>query len=601
MRRLAVLLLLFSLRLPAAELEARSEYERIDPFGAVLEVDRDAAPVRDSTGAVELRAARGGYVSFRLAAILPEGGPYSLDVHWNTSGIETDLFREWFHLTPRDGHYYPDALVPVRMPYRSQLPEPDNKIEKQTAQSFWVDLWIPRDAKPGAYRGEARLDAEGKRIARPIRLTVLGPVIPRKEAVTMDHNSYGTSWFANLYPQLRRRLGDSFFASDEFFALIHAYHRIFYEHLGAFHQLGYGHDGKVGPEFAPALEGSGRGKRIASWELYDKHYGPLLDGTAFSNTRRGAQPVPYVYLPVNPEWPASFLWWGEPGYEAEFVNVVGRMERHFREKGWTHTIFEMFFNHKKRYKAFPWDGDETRFPNDERYFIEYGRLLRKALPSGTPVQFRFRSDSSWMMERQFQELAGVVDFWVLAGSMVSWYKGAPEMLRKRGDIVWIYGGTPSVAGTSGAVTFAPFQSWIWGVDGYVRWLTTSPGNDPWFHFGGGATVLAYPGERFGVAGPIPSVRLKLQRNCVQDITLLNSLKTAPVEALKNEAARLYNGSTLDDWWPPRPAAADLPPYEMTNSVIGENTQPIRQLSERVNARSWSRVRDWVLQLAAEEK
>ena len=102
-----------------------------------------------------------------------------------------------------------------------------------------------------------------------------------------------------------------------------------------FHQLGYGHAGKVGPEFAPALEGSGRSKHIANWDLFDRHYGPLFDGSAFAGTRRGAKPIPFAYLPINPEWPASYLWWGEPGYEAEFVNVVSAMERHFREKNWT--------------------------------------------------------------------------------------------------------------------------------------------------------------------------------------------------------------------------------------------------------------------------
>ena len=43
-----------------------------------------------------------------------------------------------------------------------------------------------------------------------------------------------------------------------FFELIHAYHRVFYENRGVFHQLGYGHGGKVGPEFAPRLEGTGK-------------------------------------------------------------------------------------------------------------------------------------------------------------------------------------------------------------------------------------------------------------------------------------------------------------------------------------------------------
>ena len=46
------------------------------------------------------------------------------------------------------------------------------------------------------------------------------------------------------------------------------------------------------------------------------------------------------------------------------------------------------------------------------------------------------------------------------------------------------------------------RPWIYGVDGFVRWLTTEPGNDPWFQFDGGAEALVYPGDRFGVAGRI---------------------------------------------------------------------------------------------------
>ena len=102
----------------------------------------------------------------------------------------------------------------------------------------------------------------------------------------------------------------------------------------------------------------------------------------FGNHGAEPQPIPFVYLPINPEWPASFLNWGEPGYEAEFVSVVSAMEQHFREKGWTHTKFEMFFNHKKRYKGFHWDGDEARFAQDDPPLLEYSRLLKSAVPRG---------------------------------------------------------------------------------------------------------------------------------------------------------------------------------------------------------------------------
>ncbi len=458
-----------------------------------------------------------------------------------------------------------------------------------------MDLWIPADAVPGVYKGNALLEASKKHITLPIQLRVLAATVPETDVVVIDHNSYGSLWLADLY-------NNTEVPSDKSFRLSQAYHRLFYEHRGVFHQLGYGHGGKVGPEFAPRIAGSGREKHILDWDSYDRNYGPLFDGSAFAGSRRGARPIPFVYLPINPEWPASFLWWGEPGYESEFMNVVSEMERHFREKGWTQTRFEMFFNHKKRYKAFPWDGDEVRFPEDDRYFMEYSRLLKKSIPADSTVKFGFRSDSSWAMERQFKVLAGIVNFWVCSGTIFSWYPYAPKMLEKRGDIVWIYGEAPGVTEVASAITFNPLRVWLYGIDGFVHWLTVSPGKDPWFHFDGGTTVLAYPGERFGFAGPIPSLRLKLQRNCVQDIALLDSFKSRyPIDHLKSEAARLYNGTKPSDWWNPRPAMADLPPYEWTNSAIEEADPGKDALWRNLDSSSWQKVHRYVMELASEAK
>src|SRR5579859_7598242 len=386
MARLSALLACgIGVAVPAAEqnagvqLEAAPEYLRPDPFGGIVAPDRTSGA--GFVRALSLEGARGGYVSFHLAVKRNTPGAYTLMLRFegDAGQLKADLFREWFHFTDSDKQYYPDALIPVEQPYRSRLPEPDNRVPKQTAQAFWVDLWIPADAAPATYHARAVLEADGHSSSLPIQLKVLPAVIPGEDVMMMDHNSYGTSWLAEDYPAISGMLGDRFFKSDEFFRLIHAYHRIFYEHRGIFHQLGYGHAGKVGPEFAPALEGSGRRRHIADWSLYDRHYGPLFDGSAFAGTRRGIHPIPFVYLPVNPEWPASFVNWGEPGYETEFVNVVSEMERHFREKGWTGTHFELFFNHKKRYMGFSWDGDEVRFPVDNRYFLEYGRLLKKEI------------------------------------------------------------------------------------------------------------------------------------------------------------------------------------------------------------------------------
>jgi hypothetical protein len=336
--------------------------------------------------------------------------------------------------------------------------------------------------------------------------------------------------------------------------------------------------------------------------LYDRHYGPLFDGLAFSASRRGPRPIPFVYLPINPEWPASYEFWGERGYEAEFVNVVSEMERHFREKGWTHTTFEVFFNHKKRYKGFPWDGDEVRFPKDLKYFLEYDRLLKKALPPNTPVHFVFRADVSWDMEEQFKVLNGIVRLWCCGGGILSFYRHAPKMLCDRGDVVWYYGGPPGVTDSSSAITEFPLRAWLWGVNGYVHWLTVSPGEDPWFHFDGGQTALIYSGERFGVSEPIPSIRLKIQRNCLQDLALLDSLKRRKsLDSLRARAARSYNNSTLDDWWNPRPALADLPSDQWLGSAIDDATKHTQQALGHPGASAWYKVHQYAMSLQAEAK
>jgi len=338
------------------------------------------------------------------------------------------------------------------------------------------------------------------------------------------------------------------------------------------------------------------------WTLFDRHYGPLLDGSAFASTRRGPRPIPFVYLPINPEWPASYEFWGEPGYEAEFVNVVSEMERHFREKGWTHTDFEVFFNHKKRYMGFPWDGDEVRFPKDLNYFLEYGRLLKKALPPDTPVHFVMRADVSWDMEQQFKLLKGVVTLWCASGGILSFYRDAPQALRDRGDVVWYYGGPPSVTENAAAITERPLHAWLWGVNGYVHWLTVAPGDDPWFHFDGGGTVLVYSGDRFALTEPIPSIRLKIQRNCLQDIALLDSFKNQqPLDSLRSEAAHRFNNSTLDDWWNPRPPLADIPSDQWQGSSIDAAMEHTNKSLAHPGVSAWYNVHQYALELAGGTK
>ncbi|MCZ2156782.1 MAG: DUF4091 domain-containing protein [Bryobacterales bacterium] len=575
-----------------AEISVLPAHIRADGEGRVVEADRSAGvtPARKIT----LTSPRAAYASCRVLVSSAKPTSYKLSA---TGPFEVELYREWLHFMPSKKVYYPDALVPIHAPYEGQLPDADNRVAGQTTQPFWVDIWIPADARPGTHRIQVALESGGRTTRLPIELRILEATVPDEDVIAVDHNSYGSSFVTQQYPSLARKQAGKFFLSDAFFGVIHDYHRVFYEHRGVFHQLGYGHGGKMGVEFAPRLEGSGKTKHIADWTNYDKHYGPLLDGSAFAKTRRGPKPIPFVYLPVNPEWPASFLWWGEPGYEREFVNVMREMEAHFRAKDWTHTNFELFFNHKKRYKSFHWDGDETRFPKDLPIFAEYARLMKEAFPADSPVKWVYRADVSWQMERQFKEQADIINFWVCSGGMFDWYENLASALKQRGDIIWTYGGTPGADKAASHITLDPLKAWMLGVDGFVRWQTVAPGPDPWFRFGGGDLTLVYSGDRFGIDEPIPSVRLKLQRNALQDLALLDAaaLKT-PGDAIRAEVARHYNGTQLKDWHSPRPALADTNPIDWTNADINDALPKDARFEKQLDAAAWDRVHGYLIEL-----
>jgi hypothetical protein len=376
--------------------------------------------------------------------------------------------------------------------------------------------------------------------------------------------------------------------------LLQHYYRLVHEHRGLFHNLGCGHSGEYDPIYGPRAVGRGRDKELVDWELYDRHYGPLLDGSAFRTAapgmpgpRRPATPVWGVYTPINPDWPASYLWWGETGYEVEFNRCVGQFDAHLRSKGWTHTHIEFFFNHKKRYRWFGWDGDEVKHLKDMAYHREMVRLWECAI-GDTSVQWVCRTDSSWQLVNQFEMMADHSNFWV-CGGFHRWYPDQVRTVIDRGDVVWWYGGTPPVQAATSSILSNVYQTWARGLHGYCAWLTTSPGPDPWFDCQGAATGSIYPGERFGIHGPLPSIRLKVQRNGIQDIDLLDQAaqRAGDADAVRQELERAI---PIPLWTEPPRAAQKLPPEQWDSRNLAEEHEPIYQDREPLDAFWWQTLR-----------
>ena len=602
-----VLLLLTAATAHAWELQVWNEFARFTPDGQLIKQDWTTSPpepLNVVTRPNRLQAVRNGYTSLVLLVKDAKGGPYRISAtQQDGPPVQLDLYRAWYHLSPKAPAsqpgdkpkawlaYVPDALVPIASGSELTLPLADNRIPDQKAQMFFLDIFVPKDAKPGQQITlKLTLNTAGFNTEAYAILDTQWLIYPDEDPITADHNSYGIGFLSGQYPQLRAKVGEKFNTSDEAFKLMQEYYKIHYENRGTFHNLGYGHNGSVSDQYAPVIGGYGENRKPTDWSLFDRHFGPLLDGSAFKDTRRGPKPIPFMYLTINPEWPARYLLLGSQGYETEFVTAVREMIRHFEKNGWTGTKFEMFFNHKKRYKGFDWDGDETRWPKDDVYFKLYKRLLAQATPRNTPVQMIIRHDASWRMHEQFQSLSGIVDLWVCGGGILSWFPWAPQMLHDRGNLVWFYGGTPEAWEPVISIAEYPLQAWKWEVDGYCRWLTNQPGEDPWFNFNGGGEALVYSGERFGMEKPIPSLRLKLERNIIQDIAVLKIADAKIKAAGLQEEGPTVAKSTTEDWWNPTPERIHTPAEYWDGSFWEGTVRPSVIQRNKLDPNWWLGVR-----------
>ena len=570
---------------------AAPEWVAHDPFGVVKASDAiDAPEGRCTSERVSVVAARNGYVSVRV--IVSGAGSYRLAVEM-PEPFEADLFRCWYHRMAGDGEparYCPDALVPVTLPTEAQLPDPDNAIEGQTHQEYWLDVFVPQDAPVGQHEGRVVLSADGEQVVLPISLTVAEAVVSDENAITCDHNSYGCRWVEKLYPDAWSDCRDEADRVDLAIEILHGYYRLCHEHRGLFSNLGAGHAGSFDSIYGPRAVGAGRDKELVDWDLYDRHYGPLLDGSLFASpgagaprVRRPARPIWGIYTPINADWPADYLWWGQPGYEVEFVRCLQQFDQHFRDRGWLSTRPMFFFNHKKRYRWYAWDGDEAKHAKDHAYLVEMGRLLDKAV-GDSPVPWCYRMDASWQMSRQFDEFAGMIGLWVCA-NFIRWYPEACRAVIRRGEAVWTYSGTPPIAESSAALLEHTFVAWARGLQGHCEWLTNRPGDDPWFDCDGAATGMLYPGDRFGIRGPIPSARLKIQRNAVQDLTLL-----AARADVREVADQLAGRAGLSLWEAPPRVVVEEPPeaWDDTNLKSSDESMEDHRVSDPL---WWRPVRD----------
>jgi hypothetical protein len=425
--------------------------------------------------------------------------------------------------------YYPDALVPFVAPCGSdaslvtsvRVPGPDGPN-----RMVWVDVHVPRDQPPGAYRGALRVAYGARRVELPLEVEVAPATLPA--APSLDA-------VAELYRAYANEGVGTDLADPAWRAMAQCYQQLAHAHRAVF------------------VERVREAPR--SWDDYDLAHGPALDGTLF--TPRHGYDGPGQGAPVTvwrTPWPQRYDGRLErPLPEAEIASyeqLAEAWDRHAAEKGWD------------RVRFFAYVFDEIDGPQDassgrpeqaasDYLAMAHGEIARvqQALDRGArthPVDLLWtsHSDPARWAGTPGHDLAGIVRLWCPNARAAS-----PEFLQQRiarGERAWFYhAGHPSIGAHS--INVPGHEMRTWGVvaaryrlNGMLAWAADyadpeRPYERPTYkakddRFGNG--TLVYPGALLptiglpAAPGPIPSVRLKMLRRGIQDADLAHLAREA---------------------------------------------------------------------------
>lgn len=531
-------------------------------------IDRDKLEKKKE---ISLRGLRNSFVSFQLVFKNLPAAPETLQIDitfqellQETQKPEFHVYYEWFHQW--DGKLIPDMLMPMNMAGRCEVSALKKQYYTSDYDIYWVDCFLPVQHPAGTFQGVAVISCEGVKQEIPIEIVVSSGVLCNEALLHADCNNYADSVSRNT-PRLREN--SNRYADGSCFEEERKYFRLTHAHRAFFHYLTYTHAGYNYLSFAPKLEGAGRNIKVSDWSVYDAHFGPYFDGSAFEGTERGALPLPFAYLPFCLNWPSSYEKWGTEGFKIENRRILQDFIRHFEEKGWTETVFELFLNHKKRYRYYPCDGDETRHSHDDEMAKVQDEIFTDLL-NQSDVQVVLRTDSSWSFGKHYNsDMNRIFKLWVASGFLSQFHADSYKVMREKGNILFEYTGLPTLEQPLLKLFQWPVRCLMNGADGIVYWNTTGFGEDyltcP---VNGGSEAFMYPSHLFGLDdGPVASLRLKFHRNTMQCIDFVKMQEGTNLFSDMKQAVNRVLCTDDTQWVSPLPPEMEIDPAEMTNESI----------------------------------
>ncbi len=570
------------------------EWMRLDPIRReVLDGDQQTPfPLP-----VKREGIRNAFVSFQLSVgpigrngnvrVVP--APLRHESGASLSADNMDVYVQWYHNL--QGKWYPEICVPQDVTDgATERLRRLNRLPANGFVGFWVDIFIPPDAPAGSYQGALRVTTGKNAETLPVELVVHSWTLGADCCLDASCNNYADA-ISEGWPDLRTN--PDRLLTAKYRRVERGVFRAAHEHRMFLHYLPYGHSGYVHRTFAPPLAGEGPRKRITRWTDWDRHFGGYLDGSAFRGTRRGAVPVKRFYLPLNLCWPADFLKFGLPGYEAEWRAVGNQIVDHFKKKGWTRTRFDMFLNHKQRYRFFPWDTEEIRFKPDNDIHRYFARLWKGTYDRATtaPVQFDYTLGTTWLFADDIQsDFVEFVDVFIGGGSDMAESHPHMEKLHRRGRQLWGCLNSGSTLTPPKAAAFPPLMMWMVDADGYMPWWRTlgSWGEAGWYQpAGNGATTFFYCGSVLGTEDTYVSVRLKVQRNSLQMVDMFHTAAQSHPAGKPGVKKAINDTLGIPDtaWYPTRVADpqdtsrfTEEPPLAGWQAFTADQNRRLRELA-----------------------
>jgi hypothetical protein len=171
-RVLAALLLVAS-AVPAQSVRVYTEFQRIDPAGAVVGADRAEHPRE----VLSPMLPRNAFTSFHVVVSEPEARKHTLFIAQNPEGaVEVTMYREVF--VKRGELWIPDGLEKLEISEYGAVPDIPPQAPGQNVEVYWMDLHVKPDADVRRTRLEVQLNTEGNWIIYPMELRIWQPVVP---------------------------------------------------------------------------------------------------------------------------------------------------------------------------------------------------------------------------------------------------------------------------------------------------------------------------------------------------------------------------------------------------------------------------------------